>query len=106
MLGEIKTVDDYVKAFQKETNTFRDSLFYIKTCTPTALTEEEGLVQVYKNFILEERKPEQLGDKPPPKSAIDNYKKARIEAVLQPRLISVRGYQDLFDQALQASVLR
>ena len=57
-----------------------------------APTEEEGLVQVYKNFIMEERRPEQMGDQPPPKSAMENYNKARKEAVLVPRLLSVAGY--------------
>ena len=69
-------------------------------------TEEDGIHQVYKNFILEQQKPEQVGDQPPPKSAIDNYQARRKEAVLVPRLISVGGYQRLFDEALQNSQLR
>ena len=32
--------------------------------------------------------------------------KQRKEAVLQPRLMSVGGYQGLFDEALQSSILR
>ena len=29
----------------------------MKTVTPTALNEEDGILKVYKDFILEERKP-------------------------------------------------
>ena len=37
---------------------------------------------------------------------MEHYHKARKEAVLVPRLMSVQGYQNLFDHALQESVLR
>ena len=48
----------------------------------------------------------QMGDQPPPKSAMDHYKKARQEAVLSPRLLSIVGFQNLFEQALTNSWLR
>ena len=106
ILGEIKTVEDFAKRLEGEAGAYRDSLSFIKTVTPGAITEEEGLVLVYKNFILEERRPEQLGDQPPPASALEAYRKARKEAVLEPRLMSVSGYQDLFELALANSSLR
>ena len=37
---------------------------------------------------------------------MENYNKAHKEAVLIPRLLSVQGYQKLFDQALHNSLLR
>ncbi len=37
---------------------------------------------------------------------MDHYKKARQEAVLSPRLLSVVGFQNLFEQALTHSWLR
>ena len=48
----------------------------------------------------------QMGDQPPPKSAMDFYKKARQEAVLSPRLLSIVAFQNLFEQALTHSWLR
>ena len=47
-----------------------------------------------------------MGDQPPPASAVENYKKLRVQAVETPRLMSVQGYQDLFDMALENSTLR
>lgn len=91
---------------ETETKAYLDSLLYLKTVTPNAVTETEGIIQVYKNFILEERKPEQVGEDPPAHSVMQNYNNARMEAVMMPRLITVSGYQGLFDEALQNSKLR
>ena len=74
MKAEIKAVDEYLRNFENETTAYKNSLLYTKSCIPTALSEEEGLVSVYKSFILEERKPEQHGDQPPPQSAMEAYR--------------------------------
>ena len=37
---------------------------------------------------------------------METYLTQRKAAVLQPRLISVSGYQGLFDEALQTSIIR
>ena len=57
LLSEIRTVDNYTKEKQAEFIQYKDSLLYMKTVTPTALNEEDGILKVYKDFILEERKP-------------------------------------------------
>ena len=51
---EIKKVDKFALGCKVELNEFKDSLYYKKTCTPRALTEEEGLVQMYQKYILNE----------------------------------------------------
>ena len=104
--GEIGVVDDFAKKFQQSYNEYCASLLYTKTVTQHCMTEEEGLVHVYKNYVLEESKPVQMGDQPPPASAMDHYKKQRAQAAETPRLMSVQGYQNLFDLALENSVLR
>ena len=47
-----------------------------------------------------------MGNQPPPQDAMDHYNKAHKESVLIPRFLSVKGYHELFTQALQDSVLR
>ena len=47
-----------------------------------------------------------MGDQAPPESAVENYEKMRKEAVMQPRVISVTGFQNVFDLALLNSCLR
>lgn len=103
---EISAVDAFGKNLKTETNAYRDSLLYVKTVASNCASEEDGILQVYRNFILEQRKPEPIGGQPPLQSALDSYAKARKEAVAVPRLITVAGYQGLFDEALQNSELR
>ena len=55
--GEIKTVDDFAKTYKSETNGYLDSLLYLKSVATSCPTEEDGIHQVYKNFILEQQKP-------------------------------------------------
>ena len=57
MLQEIKVVDDFTKKKESESNDYMDSLLYTKTCASNCTNEEDALVQVYKNYILEEFKP-------------------------------------------------
>lgn len=64
--GEIKTVDEFAKTYKSETNAYLDSLLYLKSVATSCATEEDGIHQVYKNFILEQQKPEQVGDQAPP----------------------------------------
>jgi len=60
--SDISGVDDFAKKYKTETNAYLDSLLYLKSVATNAPSEESGILQVYKNFILEERKPEQMGD--------------------------------------------
>ena len=53
---------DFSKQVQSDLNAYRDSLLYTKTCAVNCPSEETGLVQVYKNFILEEVKPAAMGN--------------------------------------------
>ena len=62
LLNEIRAVDAFTKERQADSNKYRDSLLYMKTVTPMALSEEDGIVKVYKDFILEERRPQQFGN--------------------------------------------
>mmetsp|Transcript_27420 Transcript_27420/g.36674 ORF Transcript_27420/g.36674 Transcript_27420/m.36674 type:complete len:124 (+) Transcript_27420:264-635(+) len=73
--GEISSVNSFAQNFQSDYNVYCDSLMYTKTCTKNCFTEEEGLIQVYKNFVLEEMKPMPMGEQPPPTSAMEYYKK-------------------------------
>ena len=104
--SNINDVQNFAKEFQSEYNVYRDSLLYTKTCTQNCSTEEDGMVEVYKNLILEEGRPQTQSDKPPPKSASDSYKKQMKHSAYTPRLISVRSYQELFELALTNSWLR
>ena len=90
--GEITQVDSFTRKFQDNYNEYRDSLLYTKTVTQNCMTEEDGLKQVYKNFVLEEMKPVQMGEQPPPQSAMEYYKKQRTQSVETPRLMSVQGF--------------
>ena len=49
--GEIKTVDEFAKTYKSETNAYLDSLLYLKSVATSCPTEEDGIHQVYKNFI-------------------------------------------------------
>ena len=51
--GEIKAVDGFAKQFKNETNGYLDSLLYLKSVATECSTEEDGIHQTYKNFILE-----------------------------------------------------
>ena len=53
LIAEIKDVDSFTKKTENETNDYRNSLLYHKTCATNCSTEEEALLQVYRNFILE-----------------------------------------------------
>ena len=57
-MNEIRTVDNYTKERKTEFDQYKDSLLYMKTVTPMAVNEEDGILKVYKDFILEERKPQ------------------------------------------------
>ena len=106
LVEKITTVDSYSKKLQADGEVYQASLLYTKSCATNCLSEEEGLVQVYKNFILEETKPKPMGSQPPPESAMENFRKAKQAAVLTPRLITIAGYQHLFELALHNSALR
>ena len=47
------TVDTYFKGFEKNTNEYKESLLYTKSCTPMAKSEEDGLQEKVdlKSFI-------------------------------------------------------
>ena len=66
MQGEVDGVNKFAHDFQTEFNQYRDSLLYTKTCSINCLTEEDALSQVYKNYMLEEMKPQPMGDQAPP----------------------------------------
>ena len=50
-------MDDFAKNHEVNVKAYQNSLLYTKTCTLAASSEEEGIEQVYKNYILEELKP-------------------------------------------------
>jgi hypothetical protein len=62
MLSEIKAVDAFTQKFNTDYNSFKDGLLYTKTCATNCFSEEDGVIQVYKNFVLEESKPMPMGD--------------------------------------------
>ena len=70
---EIKTIDQFGKNLESETNDYKETLLYTKSLTNLTGTEEDLLVKVYNKYILEESKPEALGNQPPPASAIESY---------------------------------
>ena len=82
-------MDDFGKAQEVSFKAYQNSLLYTKTCTLAASSEEEGIEQVYKNYILEELKPQPVADQAPSESAMNTYLNARKLAALKPRLISV-----------------
>lgn len=103
LMKEIKNVDNFGKKLESETNDYKDSILYTKSLTNLTGTEEDLTLKVYKKYVLEESKPEQLGSQPPPESAMEAYNQSRKKAIFVPRLLSIASYQSLFDQALENS---
>ena len=103
LTGEINTVDKFANGNLAEFNKYRDSLLYTKSCATDCETEEDGIAQTYENFILEECKPVQESETG---SAMKTFHVQCQDAVLQPRLISLKGFQNIFDLALHNSELR
>ena len=103
--AEIKSVNDLTHQLKTETNTYLDSLLYLKTvATPNCPSEETAIHQVYKDFVLEQLKPS--GQSPEAQSQLAAYQEKLKKAIEVPRLISVAGFQKLFDEALNNSQLR
>ena len=103
---DITNVNDFAKELERKAKEYRDSLMYTKTVALADHSEEAALPRLYKNFILEEQKPEGYGGQAPDPTAMATYTEKRKQAVLSPRLLSMQGYQDLFEQALTNSWLR
>ena len=99
-------VENFGNQLKSDLHKYQDSLLYTKTVMPSARTEEDGIAQVYKNFILGEAAPKGEGEQPPMQALVDAFNTAKSEAAMQPRLISVGGFQSVFELALENSKLR
>lgn len=88
---------------EKDILDYRNSILYTKSCSPNCDSEEDGIIEIYKKFILEEEKPGTKDGTSPTQDVIDTYEKSREIGAYRPRLISVIGFQELFELALDAS---
>ena len=101
-LSKISDSNSTFQKFEKAFQVYQDSLIYSKSCANEVEEEEEAIVREFKRYILEESKPKE-NDTTEMKLHWEDKKKF---AAYYPRLISLKGFKELFEVTGQNSKLK
>ena len=102
-LTKLKVTDDYAKEVESEFNKYRTSLYFNRTVASDEGDEAKAALREYKKYVLEDARPKGVLET---SEAMFQYNDLKDASAKEPRLLSLLGYQALFEEAIMHSVVK